>query len=277
MGGAGESRGDAGSEIRSRRHPAVRRLRLLGRERRARDDEQEILLEGIRLLEEALQAGVRFREALFSPALAGTERGRSLLAALRAGGVEPLCCEDEILEWAASTESPQGILARAERPAVAPAPLRGGELVVVLAGVQDPGNVGTIARTAEGAGATTLFLLRGCADPWGPKALRAAAGSLFRLPVATLPWQECLTGLRAAGLRLVGAEARGGQLYTEFDWTAGAALVLGSEGGGLPEEVRGGLDAAVRVPARRIESLNVAAAAAVLLFEAARRRGLPPA
>jgi len=265
------------SRIENRRHPVVRRLRALARDGQERLREGAVLLEGVKLVEEALGAGLRLREALVSPALLAGERGRALLEGIRRAGVEPLPCAEEVLGWAASTETPQGVLVSADRPATGPLPLERGVLVVVLAGIQDPGNVGAIARTAEGAGAAGLFLLPGCAEPWGPKALRAAAGSLFRLPVEGTEWEALRRRLREAGLRIVGADPTGGPSHIEVDWRGGSAAVLGSEGTGLPEEVRRSLDAVVRIPARRVESLNVAAAAAVLLFEAARQRGFPGA
>jgi TrmH family RNA methyltransferase len=262
-------------QIRNRRNPVVRRLRVLGRERKAREAKGAVALEGVRLLEEALAAGLALGDVLVSPALERKARGRAILGALRERGASPVEATDEVLRWAASTETPQGVVASASRPASGPVPVEGGELLLVLAGVQDPGNVGTVARTAEAAGAAGLLLLPGTADAWGPKALRAAAGSLFRLPVESVPWEAARDRLRGAGIALVGADSASGAPHTGHDWTRGSALVLGSEGAGVPEEVRPDLDAAVRVPTRGVESLNVAAAAAVILFEAARQRGFP--
>ena len=147
--------------------------------------------------------------------------------------------------------------------------------MVVLVEVQDPGNVGTIVRSAEAFGATGLAATRGTANPFSPKALRASAGSALRLPVlagASAP--VLLTQLRASGVRIFAASSERGAAPHESNLRAAAALLIGNEGGGLPPEVERSADARIRIPvAAPVESLNAAVAASVLLYEAARQRG----
>jgi TrmH family RNA methyltransferase len=147
-------------------------------------------------------------------------------------------------------------------------------LVCVLAEVRDPGNAGTVLRAADAFGADAVVTTRGSVDPQSPKAARAAAGSLFHLPVvAGAPWPEVAAALRGRGLRLVGADPHASATVDQAPLAEPVALVIGNEAHGLPAEVEADLDLVVRVPlAGRAESLNLAAAAAVLLYETARQQ-----
>jgi TrmH family RNA methyltransferase len=182
---------------------------------------------------------------------------------------------EPLLAGVAQTATPQGLVA--VMPGVTraldglPAAPR---LVCVLAEVRDPGNLGTVVRAADAFGADAVATTRGSVDPQGPKAARAAAGSLFHLPVvAGVPWPNLRSALRERHLRLVGADPHAPDPVDAAPLDEPVALVLGNEAHGLPAEVRAGLDLVVRVPlAGRAESLNLAAAAAVLLYEAARHQ-----
>ncbi|MGH2690677.1 MAG: TrmH family RNA methyltransferase, partial [Actinomycetota bacterium] len=147
-------------------------------------------------------------------------------------------------------------------------------LCVVLADVRDPGNVGTILRSAWAVGAGAVFLGAGTADPYNPKVVRSSAGALFRVPWArgvALPW--VLGGLGVRGFRRIAADPHGGAAYDEVDLTGRCALLFGNEAWGVPEEVVAGVDERATIPMQgQAESLNVGAAAAVFLFEAARQR-----
>ena len=150
--------------------------------------------------------------------------------------------------------------------------------ILLAAGVQEPGNLGAILRVAEGAGATGAVVTEGSAWPFQDRCARATAGAILRLPViASLPVPEAVSFLSRRGLRAVAADPREGEDYRAAELGGPIALLLGSEAHGLPRELRGAADLAVRIPLRgRLESLNVAAAAAILCFEVARRRdGLP--
>lgn len=177
----------------------------------------------------------------------------------------------EIMEAVSPAKTPQGVLAVCAIPSCPLPETLTGRHYAVLDGVQDPGNVGTILRTADAFFADGLFLLNGCADPFGPKAARASMGAVFRCPVWSCTPQELHTLLTAAGIPLYGAALRADtQDVRSTDYTR-AAVAIGSEGRGLSAEILALCDRAVRIPmADHCESLNAAAAAAVLLWEMAR-------
>jgi TrmH family RNA methyltransferase len=217
------------------------------------------------------------RVALVGPRLLRGEEGRSLLPVLLDTGVKVLRAEDSVLRWAGDVDEHQGILMVLERPRHRETDLLSAHLpslVLVACGVQDPGNLGALARIAEAAWATGMVCAGGGADPFSPRSLRAGAGSLLRIPVVETPDAlGAVAMLRRLGLRLVGAMPTARRSYREAGIRAPAALFVGSEGRGLAEETASALDEVVSIPMREgVESLNVAAAAAVLLFEAAARR-----
>ena len=169
--------------------------------------------------------------------------------------------------------TPHGVAAVARIPPAASD--AGRDLVLVLAGVSDPGNLGTLLRTAEAVDAAVV-LTEGSVDPWSPKVVRASAGSVLRVPVATRPAPEALDALAAAGLALVGTRSRGGARPEALDLRAPVALVLGGEAHGLPAEVEERIERWATLPmVGRVESLNVAVAGSVLAFEAVRQRATP--
>jgi TrmH family RNA methyltransferase len=246
-------------------------------------------LEGPRLVEEALRSACPIRAVLFSES---GERHRTRLAAYLDRpevAIPVLHTTDRLFEGIADTEHPQGVAAlvtprtftfeEISRSAGA-APL-----IVVLAGVQDPGNVGTIVRAAAAFGATAAVTAAsgqsGTASPFSPKALRASAGAALHLPLlAGMAVPALLTQLRAAGIQSLASSAREDSVGLqpvfapwEVDWRAPVALLIGNEGQGLPEDIERAADARVRVPmSSAVESLNAAAAATVLFYEAARQR-----
>jgi len=263
----------AETTIRSRANPLVKRLRAL-KERGAGGD--LALLEGFTLVEEALAAGVGVVEAALTPRAAQTPRGRALVAALAGRGTPVRRVDEAVLASLSEAETSQGLVALARRPWFDEEALFAGEpLVIVAAGLQNPGNVGALLRAAEAAGATGAYLTAGTADPLSWKALRGAMGSAFRLPHARgLRPAEVLERLRARGVTSLAAVAEKGQRYDRVDLRRPVAFVLGNEGGGLARDLVAGADGRITIPmAGRAESLNVAVAAGVLLFEAARQRG----
>jgi len=234
-------------------------------------------VEGVRLVDEALRSGLEVAAVLVS---ASGEHHLERLTTPLGPAVSLLRTSDRLFASVADTETPQGIaaLVRPHR-ATFDDVLRGGTpLVVVLVGVQDPGNAGTILRSAEAFGATGAVACRGATNPLAPKALRASAGSALRLPVLTgVSVPTLLAQLRVAGVRLYAATLSSGALPGETDLRGPAALLIGNEGAGLPPEVERSADALIRIPlAAGVDSLNAAVAAAVLLYEAARQRGPGP-
>lgn len=204
-----------------------------------------------------------------------------LLGEYREAPLAPTVVADHVLERLADTRSPQGVVAVAALQTASLAAVVGRGVLVVLDGLADPGNAGTVVRTVDAAAGAGVVLTAGSVDPHNPKAVRASAGSITRVPVVTgVTLGEVAAACRGAGQRVVGLDqtAREPVFTLEGDHTP-VALVLGSEAHGLDAAARGALDALVAVPLYgRAESLNVAAAAAVAVYAAARGRhaGSPP-
>ena len=263
--------------ITSPSNPAVRAARKLARTSARARTEGRFLLEGPEGIREALDAGHVPDSLLATERAAARHAGLVNLARQR--GTQVTLVAEPVLAALAATTTPQGLVAvlpSVLRPleALPPSP----RLVCVLAEVRDPGNAGTVLRAANAFGADAVVTTRGSVDPQSPKAARAAAGSLFHLPVvAGAPWPALRAALRERGLRLVGADPHAAATADRAPLHEPVALVLGNEAHGLPDQVAADLDLVVRVPlAGRAESLNLAAAAAVLLYETARRQGRPP-
>jgi TrmH family RNA methyltransferase len=239
-----------------------------------RDRDRTFLVEGVTGLEEALSARARL-ETVFVEQPA-SPRVSKLAERAAAAGVPVVEVGDRVMASISDAATPQGIVAIAgfvDQPVerlLEPAP----DLSVVLADVRDPGNVGTILRSAWAVGAGAVFLGAGTADVYNPKVVRASAGALFRVPVArgvALPW--LLDELGHRGVCRVAADPHSGTAYDDVDLTGRCLLVFGNEAWGVPEEIVHRVDERATIPMRgQAESLNVGAAAAVFLFEAARQR-----
>lgn len=256
-------------EVTSSKNPAVQRFR----DAAAGDLDGVMLAEGTRLVGEALAAGMTVIEAAVSPRL----QDATLRARLQQVASSFLECSDDLLARLSALETPQGVAVLLARPSRDERDLLGKDMapiVIAAAGVRDPGNLGSLLRTAEAAGASGCVTLRGGADPFRDKAVRGSMGSVFRLPV--------LHGLDVAGvvelarrnrLALVVADGVGGRPYTQADLRRPLLLVVGAEAAGVPAELLDAADQRVRIPLQApVDSLNVAVAAGVLLFEARRQR-----
>jgi TrmH family RNA methyltransferase len=254
------------------RHPKVQRLRRLVERRRARHDERSFVLEGGRVLGEALAAGAPI-EAVF--VVAGTDDPTVDLA--RDAGVPVFVLEPGVMERVADTVTPQPVAGVVGFVDVALDAVMPATLVVVCVDIRDPGNLGTVLRSAEGAGAGGVVCCDGSVDLYSPKVVRASAGALFHVPVvAGGKPVEVLERLGTAKLQRLGTSAHGGDAPEAVDLRAPVALVLGNEAHGLPGEIDACIDRRVTIPmAGRTDSLNVGMAAAVLCFEAARQRRAP--
>jgi TrmH family RNA methyltransferase len=237
--------------------------------RKGREAHGLFLVEGVRAVEACLDAHWPWRFAVLGPALDRTPRGAALRARLAASGAPAYeVARDEEFGGLAATERPQGVLLVAEwRPGRledwAPPPAA---VLLVLEAVQDPGNVGTLLRAAHGLGAWAAAVTPGTADPWAPKAARAAGAALFHLPVARAALGAVLDWCRRHGFRILGADAEGEPLGRGEERGRRVALLLGNEGSGLTPAARAACDRVVAVPiAPTAESLNVAVAGALLL------------
>lgn len=251
------------------RHPKVQRLRRLVERRRARHDERSFALEGARVVGEALTAGVVI-EAVF--VVAGTDD--PAVGRARDAGVPVFELEPGVMERVADTVTPQPVMGVVGFVDVALDAVLAATLVVVCVDIRDPGNLGTVLRSAEGAGAGGVICCDGSVDLYNPKVVRASAGSLFHVPVvAGGKPVEVLERLGTAKLHRLGTVAHGGDAPEAVDLRAPVAIALGNEANGLPVAVDACLDRRVTIPmAGRTDSLNVGMAAAVLCFEAARQR-----
>jgi RNA methyltransferase, TrmH family len=253
----------------------VQRLRRLIDRRSARAAEGCFVVEGVRVLVEALESGAEIESVYVASGGAGPAE-LALAEQARAKGALVFELEAGVLARIAGTVSPQPILAVVVAAPVDLAVLgaRRPDLVVVCVDVRDPGNAGVVLRSAEAAGADAVVACDGVVDPYNPKTVRASAGAIFHIPlVAGGEAGPVLDLLAGWGLRRWGTVARGGVDYAEADLCQPVALVVGNEANGLPERIRPHLDGELTIPMRgRAESLNVGTAAAVICFEAARQR-----
>ena len=272
-------------KITSRQNPLIKRFRRV----RTGVERGFVLIEGVRLVEEALSSGIRFESIAYSPALESQERGLALLDKLRAVPCRGANVSTQVMQAIADTESPQGVLAIISRPFYEPGDLFGDDLrfIIIADQLQDPGNLGAIIRTAEAAGASGLLTTRNTVDPFNQKALRASMGSAFRLPIATgARVKELVSHCGQRDVRLViaqPADDKGGDgkasarqsslCYTDAKFSDPFALVFGKESEGVSGEMSAAASEFIFVPmAPGVESLNVSAAAAIVLYEAARQR-----
>ncbi len=232
--------------------------------------EKSYIVEGVRLVEDALRSGLHPKLVLIEPdQLEKSARGRRLLDHLRS--FQPIHVSERVLEYAADTVTPQGVVAVVPYPEVKEAKELG-PLVLVLDGIADPGNAGTMLRSAEASGVATVVLTPDCVDVFSPKVVRAAMGAHFRLTLLPeLKWTDIVRVLDGRPIWV--ADMEKGPAYFEVDWTKESALVIGSEAHGASEEAERSATGFVHIPmVGRAESLNAAIAASIILFEALRQR-----
>jgi TrmH family RNA methyltransferase len=254
--------------ITSSHNPKVQQVRAYLGRRQARDEDQVIVAEGVRLVEEALAAGLLPGLVLYSEVL--SERGRLALQKLGAAGGEIEEVFPKLLDSLSATETSQGLLAVFNRREL-PLPAEP-DFVLVVDQVRDPGNLGTLLRSAAAAGVQAVLLAPGTTDPYAPKALRAGMGAQFRLPLSSLEWREIQQFCRPA-LKMYLAEAKGDDACWQLDLRQPLALVVGGEAEGATQEARHAVDSVVTIPMPgESESLNAAIAASILMFEIVRQR-----
>ena len=251
--------------LTSPKNPTIQHIRKLQAQARYRRETGLFVIEGARLTGECLGAGVLPELVLYTESLVS-----DLPAAFESRGVETLMVSDAVMQAAGDTKTPQGILAVVPQSGMdRPAQTR---FAVILDGVRDPGNVGTILRTASAAGADVVLLAPGCADAFSPKVVRSGMGAHFQLPVRTMEWAQI--GSWTEGLTLYLADARGEEVYTSADFRRPVGLVIGGEAFGAGAAVEVLKPRGVRIPMPGgVESLNAAIAAGILMFEVVRQRG----
>jgi TrmH family RNA methyltransferase len=253
---------------------------LLRLARSVRDGKTQefIFVEGLRLCAEALRSGLSIESVIVSDELAPKEKAAPLIEKLTADSKRTAFVSEKLLESISYTKTPQGIVLLAVRPETTEqyfaAKQKEPALVVVLHRINNPVNVGAILRTAEAAGATGAIATQNTADPFSAKALRGAMGSAFRLPVWFAPtFPEAVGWCSRHGVQTICADVHATTGYDEVSWVQPSALIMGAESTGLTREEIEAANASVRIPMREAaESLNVAVATGVLLYEAARQR-----
>jgi len=259
-------------KIVSLKNERVRRVQTLERSTRRRYHEGLFVAEGLRLVEEVLAAGLPIYEAYYTAAFVESDPGNALVTACATRANACWEVSEEVMRALADTETPQGILVVLPIPdlhcdAVAP-------LTLIPDGIRDPGNLGTMLRTAWAAGVSQVLLPPGTVDYTNPKVVRAGMGAHFYLPIHRGAWEDIRTSLNVARVWL--AEAGPGSPYDAVDWRGRVALIVGGEAEGASSEGRAlAAGRHVTIPmARGVDSLNAAMAAVIVLFEAARQRGV---
>lgn len=280
--------------VRSRANALVKLARAV----RDGKSTELILVEGVRLCEEAARSAVEIEHVLFTERLSHDARGAQLLNRMEARARRMVAVSEDVLASVSDTRTPQGIVVLAHRPptdrSVLDPPAQphatnaqayatnaqaqasnATPLVVVMHRANNPSNAGAMMRVAEATGATGVITTQGSTDLFSPKALRGAMGSSFRLPVwSGAEFAEVVAWCGERRIQTVGTDARAGATHTEIDWTVPCAVIVGAEGGGLAPDETQAADVCIRIPMRPpVESLNVSVALAVVLYEAARQRG----
>ena len=259
--------------ITSTSNAKIKRIVQLRKKKKARDAECVFLVEGIRMFREIPEK--LLQEIYISESCEGKE-GKEIRRRASACGIRPELVSDGVFAYLSDTQTPQGILCvvgqlsySLEEVADASCPH-----MLVLDRLQDPGNVGTILRTAEGAGVTGILLDGECADIYNPKTIRSTMGSIFRMPFYYIQdLEEGIRYLKKRGICTYAAHLEGKRAYDEEDYRKPCAFLIGNEGNGLRPEIADLADTYIRIPmAGEVESLNAAIASAVLMFEAGRQR-----
>lgn len=254
--------------ITSRKNDAVKRFREVLRDKSLRDSEGVFAVEGDHLCGELAAGGFRIISAMATEK--ALEKYPQTAGAMAQAG-ELAVISGDIAEYISDTRAPQGLFALAEKPAAKPE-LSGASRLVLLDGVQDPGNVGTIIRTAEALGFGGALLSPDCADIWAPKTLRASMGSALRLPCVCGEMTELIPSLKGRGFSVYGAMLdKTAQKLGETEFPERSAVVIGSEGRGVSPEAAKMCTGAVYIPISGAESLNAAAAAAIILWELSKK------
>jgi TrmH family RNA methyltransferase len=255
--------------ITSSSNDKIKYIRKLQFQKSFRHNERCFVLEGVRLVEEVLRARLVPTVVLYTEPLASEGRGKALLASLRALDAPCYAVSESVMMTCSDTTTPQGILVVLPFPdLVPPKPLT---LALVVDRLRDPGNLGTLLRTALAASVEQVLLAPGTVDFTNPKVVRSAMGAHLRLPIATADWGTIAEAVSGCDVWL--AAAGGERLYTEVDWTRSAVLIIGGEAQGAGGRARALARSRVSIPmSAAVESLNAAVAAAIILFEVVRQR-----
>ena len=253
---------------------------LLRHARSVRDgkDNDSIFIEGLRLCEEVLHSNLKIEAVIYSDHMARKDRAAKLIREIESIATKSAVVSEELLASISYTKTPQGIIVLASRPTITEKDFgrrqTGTPLVVIVHRINNPVNLGAILRTAEAAGASGALTTAGTTDPFSPKSLRGAMGAAFRLPIWTdVDFSQAIDWCRQREIQTICADVKAKRSYTEIDWRQPSALILGAESTGLSAEEIAAATEAIRIPMKgSTESLNVAVAGGILLYEAQRQR-----
>ncbi len=256
--------------ITSAQNQKIKQVRQLAAKRKERESSGLYIAEGIRLVEEALGRAEDCEYLLWSGPL--SDRARKLVNGFSDAGVSVEEIDPRLMDSIAGTDSPQGVLAVMHMKTL-PFP-KDADLIIIADGIQDPGNLGTLFRTAAAANAGAVLLMPGCADEFSPKVIRSGMGTHFRLPIIRMDWDQAEKQLKqTVRMRILAADSDGGISCWETDMTGPTALIIGSEANGPCDRALELADARVLIPMPgKVESLNAGIAAGILIFEAVRQR-----
>lgn len=233
-----------------------------------------LAIEGVRLIEEAVRSGLRFQAIIFSES--GRNHTSRLLPQI-SSHAEALLLPDDVFTSAVSTETPQGVAALVKMKTVTLQELAeqisDNTLLVGIAGLQDPGNLGTVIRSAEAFSACGILIGEKTVSYFNPKVARASAGSLFREPLVSVKMVQSIQALKQRGVRILATSSHKGTPLPEIDFSGRCMVVIGNEGAGVPAEVQSAADELITIPqSPKVESLNAGIAASIILYEAARQK-----
>jgi TrmH family RNA methyltransferase len=260
-------------KIISKQNETIKRIKSLEK-RKYREKYSEILLEGYRLIEDAFDSGLIIKTVLYIESI--DKKKILLVERLSTSGAEVIEADEEVFEYISDTVNSQGLLAVAEMPSNEIEDIRGKSqgFMIYLDCMQDPGNLGTVIRTADAAGAECVAISSGSVDAYNAKVLRSAMGSIFHLPVMQkVPGKQFIEDLKRGGYTVIAADLNGAKPYREMDYGEKTCLVIGNEGSGIRDEILDICDESVKIPIiGRAESLNAAVAAGILLYDIAMKR-----
>lgn len=262
-------------EISSAENAVIKHIKQLSR-RKYRDKHKEYMIEGVRILCDALENKQKIKYAVFCDALYRAADGENLLNQLAEQGVKVYRTTEKLYGEIAETESPQGIMAILPRKEIGLEQLtkKKGSFFIVIDQVQDPGNLGTIIRTADSAGVDAILLTKGCVDLYNPKTIRATMGSIFHLPILMLEdSQEGISFLKNNQIKILTTSLNAVSYHYEIDYQQNVAIVVGNEANGVSYTWMDSADVLIKIPIQgKAESLNVSVAASIVLYEAVRQR-----
>lgn len=259
--------------ISSRQNALVKELRKAFSQSEPTAD-GSMAIEGIRIIEEAIRSGLRFQAVFFSES--GQSHATRVLPQI-GSHTETLLLPDDVFAGAVHTQTPQGVAALVKLKSTKLDDIlenaAGDPLLVGVAGIQDPGNLGTIIRSAEAFSARAVLLGEGTVSHFNPKVARASAGSIFREPLLRVELDQLLPDLKQRGVRVLATSSHKGVPLPEADFSGSCIIIIGNEGAGVPAKIAAQADQLLRIPHDpRVESLNAGIAASIVLYEAARQR-----